>query len=321
MVGRMVRILNKALLLGVWMVVVASLLGFWGRHSRWLDHFASFRVQYFLLSLGLSLWFLGQYLYQKKRRDAFQLLLALFSLGLNGWFVIPWLDYSKANISTTADFRIYHANILYKNKDYAFITNRIVSNKPLFISINEATPAFIQHLDSTLGKQYPYGFDVLAKANTRVVIRSQVPVLLDTAVAFKTKGMMRLTTQVQGKPLTIIACHAYNPLWKEDFLIRNRQLKQMAEIIKREKNPTVIIGDLNLTPWSVFYESFISETGLKNSRQGFGVQPTWPTSFLPLRIPIDHCLTNSLLETTSFKIEKPTKSDHLPLEIGLRFCP
>ncbi|MDF7818474.1 hypothetical protein P1X15_12745 [Runella sp. MFBS21] len=317
----MVRILNKALFLVVWMVVVASLLGFLGWYSRWLDHFASFRVQYFLLSLGVSLWFLGRYLYQKKRRDAFYLLPALFSLGLNGWFVMPWLDYAKANSTTTADFRIYHANILYKNKDYALITNRILSNKPLFISINEATPTFIRHLDSTLGKQYPYGFDVLAKANTRVVIRSQVPVVLDTVVAFSTKGMMRLTTQVRGKPLTIIACHAYNPLWKEDFLIRNQQLKQMAEIIKREKNPTMIIGDLNVTPWSVFYESFIADTRLMNSRQGFGVQPTWPTSFLPLRIPIDHCLTNSLLETTSFRIEKPTKSDHLPLEIGLRFRP
>ncbi|MFN4147595.1 MAG: endonuclease/exonuclease/phosphatase family protein, partial [Runella sp.] len=83
----------------------------------------------------------------------------------------------------------------------------------------------------------------------------------------------------------------------------------------------LVVGDLNITPWSVFYQRMITHSGLSNCRDGFGWQPTWHYWGGPMRIPIDHALVNAKLETVDFRTEGYNKSDHLPLVIDLRFKP
>ena len=47
--------------------------------------------------------------------------------------------------------------------------------------------------------------------------------------------------------------------------------------------------------------------------QGFGVQPSWPTKPLILRIPIDHILVSKNIVTARRWIGPETGSDHLPV--------
>jgi len=56
---------------------------------------------------------------------------------------------------------------------------------------------------------------------------------------------------------------------------------------------------------------------LKDSSLGWGIQPTWPAMFLPLRIPIDHCLVSPDLKIVRRKIGRDIGSDHLPLLVDL----
>ena len=312
MVGRMVRLLKRLLILISWVVLVASLIGFAGKYSHWFDHFSNFRVQYLLLSVVLLVYFLV-----KKQRLG--ITLSFLSVLLNAWLVIAWFDTSRKNSDVKTDFRIFHANVLFKNLDYLPVTKQIWEEKPDFVSINEATPAFINHFRKVLSKDYPYTFYVVAKNNTKVLVGSRTPFVVDSAASFAVKGVLKLTTLIKGKPLTIIACHAYNPLVLKDFEMRNEQLKQMAQLVKKQTNPTLIVGDLNITPWSAFYQDFIEESGLTNCRKGFGLNPTWPSWFFPMWIPIDHCLINNQLETTDFRVGNYNKSDHLPVIIDLRF--
>lgn len=312
MVGRMVRLLKRFLVLTPWGVLVASLIGFAGKYSRWFDHFSSFRVQYLVLSVAFLVYFLV-----KKQRAG--MAVSFVSLLLNAWLVMSWFDTSRRNSDLKADFRIFHANVLFKNLDYLPVTKQIREEKPDFVSINEATPAFINHFRKTLAQEYPYTFYVVAKNNTKVLVGSRAPFVVDSVASFGVKGVLKLTTLVKGKPLTIIACHAYNPLVLKDFKMRNQQLKQMAQLVKKQAGPTLIVGDLNITPWSAFYQDFIEESGLTNCRKGFGLNPTWPSWFFPMWIPIDHCLINDKLKTADFRVGKYNKSDHLPVIIDLRF--
>lgn len=313
MVGRMVRLLKSLVILTPWGILVASLIGFSGKYSRWFDHFSSFRVQYLLLSVVLLVYFLV-----KKQRVG--VAVSLVSLLLNTWLTIPWLDYSKTGKDSKADLRIFHINVLFKNLEYLSITEQIRKEKPTFISINEATPAFIHFFKKAFAREYPYTFHVAAKNNTQVLVGSQSPFMVDSAASFSVKGIIKFTTFIKDKPLTIIACHAYNPLVLKDFEMRNQQLKQIAQLLKKETSPAIVVGDFNITPWSVFYQDFIKESSLRNCRKGFGLYPTWPALFLPMRIPIDHCLINNQLETADFRVGNNVKSDHLPLVIDLRFA-
>jgi endonuclease/exonuclease/phosphatase (EEP) superfamily protein YafD len=309
----MVRLLKRLIALIPWGVLVASLIGFAGKDSRWFDHFSSFRMQYLLLSVAFLIYFLI-------KQQRIEMAVSVGSLLINTWLVAPWADYSKINQNSKADLRIFHANVLFKNLDYSLVTEQIWREKPAFISINEATPAFIKYFKKTFAKEYPHTFYVAAKNNTQVLVGSQSPFIVDSVASFTVKGIIKLRTFIKGKPLTIIACHAYNPLVLKDFEMRNQQLQQIAQLAKRETNPLMVVGDLNITPWSVFYQDFISTSGLLNCRRGFGLHPTWPALFLPMRIPIDHCLINHQLETADFRVGNDIKSDHLPLVIDLRFA-
>ncbi len=308
----MVQLLNRLAVSATWLIALSSLLGFSGRYSRWFDHFSNFRVQYFLLGSVLALW----YFFRRQHRLA--VLNVLIFVG-NGWYVVSWFFVSQSTSAAKADFRIYHANVLYKNRDFGPVTQQIREETPDFFFINEATPPLIAHLTQKLGNEYPYSFYVYAKNATRVFVGSRVPIRIDSAATFAFKGLIKFITVVNNKPLTIIACHAYNPLKKEDFGIRNRQLKYITALVEKEHNPTLVVGDLNITPWSVFYEDLIKESGLHNCRQGFGLNPSWPTWVPPMLIPIDHCLINHQLETIGFRTGRYNKSDHLPLVIELRF--
>jgi endonuclease/exonuclease/phosphatase family metal-dependent hydrolase len=91
-------------------------------------------------------------------------------------------------------------------------------------------------------------------------------------------------------------------------------------------------GDFNISMWSPFYHKFVEKARLDNSRQGFGVIPTWspikiralPEFLQPwLSIPIDYIFTRSGkdfdLHTISMKAGSYVGSDHLPVisEIGV----
>ncbi len=314
MVGRMVRVLKQTLQYAPWLVLFASLIGYLGEYSRWFDHFSSFRVQYCFLSLMLAIW-------QLLRKQWTLTTVSVVVFFGNAGLVKDWLFLSKSVSQNKADFKVYHANVLFKNHDYSLVTQQIREEKPDFFSINEATPPLIAHLKKTFAQEYPHSFVVFAKNDTEVFVASRTPIVVDSAATFAVRGLMRLTTIVQNKPLTIIACHAYNPIKEVDFIIRNQELKHIAALMTQERNPTLVIGDLNITPWSVIYQDFIMKSGLTNCREGFGLHPSWPVWMPLMLIPIDHCLINNRLETVAFQTGKYTKSDHYPLVIQLRFRP
>ena len=87
--------------------------------------------------------------------------------------------------------------------------------------------------------------------------------------------------------------------------------------------PTILLGDLNTTPWSHHFRRLLKQTRLLDSLRGHGVQGSWP-SFLPapLRIPIDHVLHSPEVAITGRAIGPDANSDHLPVIVDfglLRF--
>ena len=61
------------------------------------------------------------------------------------------------------------------------------------------------------------------------------------------------------------------------------------------------------------FRRLLRRTGLENSSQGFGVQPTWPNFNPLLRIPLDHCLHSSDISIVDRQIGEDVSSDHYPL--------
>ena len=58
---------------------------------------------------------------------------------------------------------------------------------------------------------------------------------------------------------------------------------------------------------------FLDTTQLKDSRQGFGIQPTWPQSQPIMRIPIDHVFASKGIAIHERSIGPAVGSDHFPV--------
>src|SRR5690606_38520127 len=106
------------------------------------------------------------------------------------------------------------------------------------------------------------------------------------------------------------------------YALRSAQLAALAGYATQFKGPSIIAGDINVTPWSPLFESVKNRSGLRDSGLGFGYQPTWPTMlpFAIQRIPIDHVLISKHFHVSHRALGPAMGSDHFPLIVDLQLA-
>lgn len=122
---------------------------------------------------------------------------------------------------------------------------------------------------------------------------------------------------MRDRVVSLVATHPVPPSNEDYFLSRNSQLDGVAEYVRQVGAESIVMGDLNMSMWSPYYRKFIDRAKLRNTRQGFGIQPSWPTNLPILQIPIDHCSITSKLKVSNNRIGKDIGSDHYPLIVDL----
>ena len=95
----------------------------------------------------------------------------------------------------------------------------------------------------------------------------------------------------------------------------------MQEVIQQYRchgSPLLIVGDLNTTSFAPVFGELTEQLNLKDSRQGFGLQPSWPaTSVSPLMITLDHVLVSPEIQVINRKTGNHVGSDHLPVYVEI----
>ncbi len=81
-----------------------------------------------------------------------------------------------------------------------------------------------------------------------------------------------------------------------------------------EIGPTVVMGDLNTTPYAGRYSVLLRDTGLDSVACAGGLMPTWPAD-LPwvARLPLNDILVSDHLAPVAAGVGDPVGSDHLPV--------
>lgn len=121
---------------------------------------------------------------------------------------------------------------------------------------------------------------------------------------------------LRGARLRIVLTHPPPPISARALAM---QYVQLAEIAPRAAGagPVVIMGDFNATPWSRPFAWLREHTGLCDSRAGFGIQASYPTESMLLRIPIDHLLASCTVGVRDRRIGRDVGSDHVPVLVDL----
>lgn len=265
---------------------------------------------------------------------------SLLALALCIAFLLPVipLSFSRqvARSYTYEDLSILQFNVNYANDigkgsgwwnnlgDADRLVLRLVSEEqPDIVLLQEVSPSLADKI-TALGEAYPYHMLAPKAGAFGMVIYSRVPIL--SSERLKLEGAkveyskLELQTPKLGLPVTLYEVHLRNPLQKVEAELRDVGLASLGTLVGGDQAVNrLLIGDLNLTPYSPYYNKLEHETGLKNSMRGISISGTWP-SFLPvpLRLPIDHLLLPETMDVLERRVLGHYGSDHLPVLTRLR---
>jgi endonuclease/exonuclease/phosphatase (EEP) superfamily protein YafD len=212
--------------------------------------------------------------------------------------------------------RIASINVYYRNRQHRRVIDFIARERPDAVVLVEINGEWERALDA-VDPEYAYRYTARGKRGKGITLLSRWPLLTAGMLPgySDVQSALAATLEIHGRRIELLGIHTTWPMGRRRSGLRDQQLRFLAEFARAHEQPLVIVGDLNVSPFSAHFQGFLAAGHLKSAAQGRGWQPTWPT-FMPLGgIQIDHALTNAAVVVTSFRRGAPVGSDHRPIII------
>ncbi|RMF96811.1 MAG: hypothetical protein D6727_07035 [Gammaproteobacteria bacterium] len=303
----------------LWLVFAGSTAGtLIALAARWhwvAELFSHYRFHYLLAQALLLLVFLNT------RRPGWLALTLLLALP-NAWYVGPYLlpvfREAVAGAPRPARAQLLAVNLSFRNHDYQAMLDYLRASRPELMVLSEYTPAWHAALSDALA-DYPYRVLRPRRTPFGIAVYSRRPLRQPEVLDLGAPGAenLRLRVDLAGQPVELYAVHLYSPASAQRAAWRRTQLRRLAAALRDRPYPRLVVGDLNLTPFSPLFTDLLRDSGLMDARRRAGLHVTWPASPLPLWIPIDHCLADVAAGVVSVRAGPDLGSDHFPLEVSL----
>jgi endonuclease/exonuclease/phosphatase (EEP) superfamily protein YafD len=295
---------------GLCVATAASLLAGLG----WpFELFSHFRLQYLVVGATVA----AGALLRRRRSTA---LAALVATALNG----VDLDGDFAHAATGpaecdgARVAVVSANVNFRNRDHESLLRWLQQQPADVIVLEEVTEEWARSLERLPG--YPYRAVRTREDPYGLAVLSRLPPDSIEWLDFADDGVptVAVSLEVEGQPLQILGLHTRSPLARDTMRSRDRELERSAQRSRSGGRPTVLLGDLNVTPDSPVFADLLKEGGLRDGLAGPGWHPTWRTDFYPLALRIDHVLASPGICFESAEVGPSISSDHRPVRANLR---
>jgi len=287
----------------------ATLAGFLARLWWVFDLAVHFRVQYFALEALCAC-----ILLLARRRTSAAVAGSFAALNLAVFFPL----YLPQPRMPSGDSTIKAAlvNVRSQNSRYGKVLEFVRSEGPDLLVLLEVNHPWLNALQD-LKAAYPYTIEVPRTDDFGIALYSRLPFSKSTTHTLGAGGIPAVVAvlAVDGREITVIGAHAVPPFGCAAWRSRNDQLAELARMAGDARGERMLLGDLNVSPWSPYFRQLLKEASLRDSRTGYGLQPTWPTSFPPLLIPLDHCLTSPGISVLHRRVGPAVGSDHYPVVV------
>lgn len=134
------------------------------------------------------------------------------------------------------------------------------------------------------------------------------------------KPILRASLDVDGDLINIYVVHAPPPKLGEG----GRRAQYLNEFSKRidASRPTLLLGDLNATLYAPGLKRLLDHSALRDSREGFGRQPSWAPEGWPIvaGFDIDHILVSRHFWVDDRWVGSDIGSDHRPAFATVRLA-
>jgi len=293
-------------------LAIASLLGYLGRFWWRFELFNHFRVQYLVLAVICGL---GLLLARQLAGFFLCIVVSLINLVL----ILPLYQHPHSKSRPAPTFRILTANILGPNEEYEQISHMLEEAKPDLALLVEFTHHHQDGLKTAL-QGFPHTHFLPHEDNYGLALLSRLP-MTSTEISFLNEDDIPVLVahlELDGHLLTIIGTHTPPPKSQELTDLRDQQVLALALFAAKQEGEVILLGDLNTTSWSYTFKDLLRESGLRDSRSGFGIQPTWPENMPLMRVPIDHVLHSPGIHISHRCTGPFSGSDHRPVIVD--FC-
>lgn len=237
---------------------------------------------------------------------------------------LPWLTASQPAFPTEGGassekgiLGIATANVHLDNDDAKALGRWLDQATPDVVVLNEVSPAYGATLERIDG--YPYRYLIPSDDPFGIGILSRFP-LLSVRDTPTENGGRHVDAQIiwNGTAVALTAIHPMPPISPREHGERNRELAAIAAAATSSSQPSIVVGDMNATPWSSAF-SGIEHTGF---RRATGLTPTWPAiGHGWLGIPIDHVLVSRHWSVLEQRLGPNIGSDHLPVMVKIVLTP
>jgi len=218
-----------------------------------------------------------------------------------------------------ATLRVVSANVWFANPDPEALLAWLMQSNADVIALQEVNAAWTEAL-ARLAPAYPYRKVLSREDPYGIALLSRWPLQRVEAVDFAEDGLPSLVASVDigGRPLQVIALHTHWPVFPDLQAARDRVLARAAALAHTQTEATILLGDLNLTPYAPAFARLLTESGLRDAFAEQAWRPTWQAGFWPLALPIDHVLVPAGSCVLAQAIGPDIGSDHRPLLVTLQ---
>lgn len=219
-----------------------------------------------------------------------------------------------------APFRVLTLNLEHDEADYAAVEALIDRERPDLVVLTElgfgARPMI-----GELRPRFPTVLGEVRRGTFEVVLLTRWRA--EAYAAESAAGPDYPVTHARlcrERCVNIVALHAAPP-FEARGTRRARQYEIAARFASAAGAPTILLGDLNCTPWSPAFDRLLAAAGVRDSGRGRGLHLTWfsPVPFIGL--PIDHVLVGRGVGVSGRRIGPDIGSDHLPVIADLSLSP
>jgi endonuclease/exonuclease/phosphatase (EEP) superfamily protein YafD len=224
-------------------------------------------------------------------------------------------------------------NVLSSNTNYEEARKLIKNVDADFVVIIELNKKWENEL-KTLNQDYSYQFMEVREDNFGMGIYSKIkdtdvfpiyskPTINSQLISDDTEiegEFVGLEATCFNRDLRLVIIHPIPPINLKAYNQRNSDIAFFSKRAKKFSDKKfLLVGDLNCSPFSADYKKFLKTSGLKDSQENYGFQPTWNSAFpFLMQTQLDHVWHSEDIEVLHRQTLPIAGSDHKAVLVVFR---
>ena len=210
-------------------------------------------------------------------------------------------------------------NVLQENEDYAAVMDRINEADADVVFLSETSNAWREAL-SDIEADYPHTYLLPREEHNGLLFYSRLPIqnVQERYLCQDHIPSLTIDVDLQGEEIRLYCIHPRPPRPRDKPEHLDDELMIVADELREQDRPAMVIGDFNEVGWSWMVREFKRHARLCDPKRGRGLYNSYSAQNPLLAWPLDHAFVTNDFYLLRIKRLSSCGSDHYPILYGLQ---